>query len=231
MCALRKRDEKGKSEKKTWHQTNSKVPLKRQSFLKSIHFSVLSNTKSNWRSFSRCNRIRRVGTFPPSLYRSSFSWTLNVNGENKKISQQNRKVMAKRNEMTVAKSFPYFYLLYSESCAFFLYVPIGDGWTRRWNGGCRLNACNANERNDMNKLYECGQVERKIKSCRAHILIGDVFRCFQLDALAHCSSLFVFKWENKMQSENKKPWKNHIEIKQPIWRDEEKGNARVSSKW
>lgn len=34
-----------------------------------------------------------------------------------------------------------------------------------------------------------------------------------------------------MQSENKKPWKNHIEIKQPIWRDEEKGNARVSSKW
>lgn len=40
MCALRKRDEKGKSEKKTWHQTNSKVPLKRQSFLKSIHFSV-----------------------------------------------------------------------------------------------------------------------------------------------------------------------------------------------
>lgn len=44
----------------------------------------------------------------------------------KKIREQNRKVMAQRNEMTVAKSFPYFYLLCARVVRFFL-IARNDG--------------------------------------------------------------------------------------------------------
>lgn len=87
--------------------------------------------------------------------------------KSEKISEQNRKVMAQRNEMTVAKSFPYFYLLCARVVRFYFYTD------RERNGESkRKRNFNANEWNDMNKLYECGQAEEKLKV--ATTLIGGV---------------------------------------------------------
>lgn len=47
----------------------------------------------------------------------------NRNEDEKKWNEQNRKVMAKRNEMAVAKSFPYFYL-YNMLVAFSIRAEI-----------------------------------------------------------------------------------------------------------